>query len=158
VAEALGLIGDPAAAQALARRITMRNAAIALRRIGSRAIPAVVERMDDPDENVRKACAWILAKIGDARAIPPLASRLAHGGYVLKSLEALDWTPERPEEKIVAMLMHGELDGVTSLGEEAAPHLVEAFQSDDPQVRTAAHQVVVRLGSSALPVLIPALK
>src|SRR5205823_7772510 len=90
VAEALGLIGDHSSAGALVARIPNRSAAIALRRIGSRAIPAINGRLDDPDEDVRKACAWILAKIGDPRAIEPLTARLSQGGFVLNALETLE--------------------------------------------------------------------
>src|SRR5262249_38404757 len=61
VTEALGLIGDPSAAPKLADQITNRSAAIALRRIGSRAIPSIVRNLDDQAEDARKAAAWILA-------------------------------------------------------------------------------------------------
>ena len=157
-AEALGLIGDPQAAPVLTEHITNRNAAIALRRIGPRAMPEVVKRLDDSDEVVRKACAWILARIGDPRAIPHLASRLAQGGHVLRALESLEWKPSKPHEKVSYLLSYGELDAVIALGEDEIQHVITSFDSEDEAIRAAATAVIVKFGSAAVLPLVAALR
>jgi epoxyqueuosine reductase len=55
----------------------LRNAAIALGNSRDpKAIPALVEALDHPEPLVRGHVAWAFARIGDPRAIDPLASRL----------------------------------------------------------------------------------
>jgi HEAT repeat protein len=49
-----------------------REAAAALAAAGTPAVAPVVSALDDPDGDVRKRAADVLACIGDARAIAPL--------------------------------------------------------------------------------------
>ena len=74
----LGEIGDPRATPGLMSLLhddyysVRREAGAALIAIGTPAVELVVSALDDPDGDVRKRAADVLAEIGDVRAIAPL--------------------------------------------------------------------------------------
>lgn len=77
-AKVLGEIGDPRAVPGLMNLLhddyysVRREAAAAIVAIGAPAMEPVVAALDDPDGDVRKRVADVLAEIGDARAIASL--------------------------------------------------------------------------------------
>lgn len=69
----------------LAIRHTIREAVAALKadpdmavRIGRRAVPALIEKLNDPDDKVRGAAASALLQIGDPRAAEAISASMKH--------------------------------------------------------------------------------
>ncbi len=65
-----------------ARPATRRKAVLALaERCEGRAPEAIIEALDDPDDEVRLAAVVSLGKIGDPRAVEPLIAKLKSYDY-----------------------------------------------------------------------------
>jgi HEAT repeat protein len=115
-AEALGDLGDPAAVGPLAEALRRDEysgvrwkAAEALAKIGPPAIDALIEALDDPDDDVRWKAAIALGEIGDPRAVAPLIRILADPDRFVQSRAA----------QALAMIGKSAVDALTSvLGEE----------------------------------------
>jgi HEAT repeat protein len=90
--EALGELRDPAATPALIGALTgdqysgiRWKAAEALAKIGTPAVPALMEALDHPDEDIRWKAAVTLGEIGDPRAIPSLVELLGDRDRFVRS-------------------------------------------------------------------------
>jgi HEAT repeat protein len=158
IAPALGELRDPAAAPFLITNIKREAAANALRSIGSRAVVALIEKLDSMDIEVRRSAAEVLGAIGDPRAIAPLAERIRFGRHILYALEALDWEPANIDQRVLKNLAHGRLDEVLDEGPGALQPLMDAFDNEDMYIRNAASSVMPRFGAAANKKLIDALK
>jgi len=102
-------------------------AAFALGDMGSaRAVPALLEALDDKDADVRGAASRSLGRLGSADAIEPLVT----AGV------------ERRVPRDVTML------ALLDLGPPAVPRLLELTEHPEPQVRTAAVELVGHLGEA----------
>src|SRR5262249_22459147 len=133
-------------------------AADALVSIGSRAVPSFIEKLDSTDLEARRNAVEALGKIGDPRAVDPLRERLCQGRHFVNALEMLDWNPEKTRETIIQNLAHGRSEVGEAKDPAAIETLIEAFNSDDAYIRTAASTVLTRSGSDAVRKLIEALK
>ena len=80
--EALGKLGDPQAVPPLIKALgddwddVRRAAAEALGRIGAPAVPPLIQALGDSDRDVRAVSAEALGKLGDPRAVPALIQAL----------------------------------------------------------------------------------
>ena len=93
--EALGDLGDPAAVGPLAEALrgdeysgVRWKAAEALAKIGTPAVDALIEALEDPDDDVRWKAAIALGEIGDPRAVDPLIRILADPDRFVQSRAA----------------------------------------------------------------------
>ncbi len=119
------------------------ESAYALGKIGdATAVPALIKRMQDPDEdeqNVKMACAQALGMIRDPSAIPLLIEALK---------EVNKWSSVQVAELLVRF------------GKEAVPALLDALQNDESvNQRIWAAQILGSIGdNSAIPVLMQRLR
>jgi HEAT repeat protein len=93
--EALGELGDPAAVEPLAQALrgdeysgVRWKAAEALAKIGPPAMNALIDALDDPDDDVRWKAAIALGEIGDPRAVAPLIRTLSDQDRFVQSRAA----------------------------------------------------------------------
>jgi HEAT repeat protein len=93
--EALGEIGDPAAAGPLMEALSgdkysgiRWKAAEALIQIGDEAVPYLIGALENPDEDVRWKAAIALGEIGDERAVGPLIRLLGDEDRFVRSRAA----------------------------------------------------------------------
>jgi HEAT repeat protein len=114
-------------------------AAEALGKIGSPAVPALLEALKDGNWRARKAAAEALGKIGDRQALPAL-------------LEALK---DRDED-----VLRVAAEALGKIGDpQAVPALMEALKDRDGDVRRAAAGALGSIGDrQILPALLNALK
>jgi HEAT repeat protein len=146
IAETLGQIG-PEAQAAVPRLIgvlRMRGpfaflATGGLARIGKPAIPALIEALSSPTENIRAGAAQALARIGpySAPAIPALIRVQRDVSYDVRS-EATE--------------------ALGKIGPAAIPALAEALRDENMEAREAAAEALGQLGPDAVPSLLEALK
>jgi HEAT repeat protein len=81
-------IGDPQAVQALRSENVRRAAAEALVKIGTPAVPALIQALGDSDWDVRRAAAEALGAIGDPQAIPALIQALGDSSWGVRRAAA----------------------------------------------------------------------
>jgi HEAT repeat protein len=114
-------------------------AAEALGKIGSPAVPALLEALKDGNWRARKAAAEALGKIGDRQALPAL----------LEALKDDEWRVRRAAAY-----------ALEKIGDSRAiPALTEALKDDSREVRQAAAYALKKIGDSrAIPALTEALK
>ncbi|MFZ8842411.1 HEAT repeat domain-containing protein, partial [Thermoflexus sp.] len=131
---ALGEIGDPQATPALTEALKDKEslvcwmAAWALGKIGVPALPALLEALQDKDEEweVRYAAALALGQIGDPQATPALIQALRDENLVVR------WAAAEALRKI---------------GDpQALPALLEALKDEDEGVRRAAAEALGQIG------------
>jgi HEAT repeat protein len=140
-AEALGIIGDPAAVQPLIEALTgdpysgvRWKASEALARIGKPAVEPLIAALRNPDADVRWKAAIALGDIGDERAVVPLIELLRDEDRFVKSRAAY---------------------ALSSVGRPAVLPLIQALRTGDGNLRWGA---AIALGAikdpeSALPLL-----
>jgi HEAT repeat protein len=114
-------------------------AAEALVKIGTPAVPALIQALGDSDSAVRCAAAWALGDLGDPQAMPAL----------IQALEDLDEAVRRAAAKALG-----------DLGDpQAIPALIKALRDRSENVRRAAAEALGKLGDpQAMPALIQALR
>ncbi|MBC7226945.1 MAG: HEAT repeat domain-containing protein [Thermoflexales bacterium] len=139
---ALGKIGDPRAVPSLLEALqdadegVRRGAREALVRIGAPAVPGLLQALWDADEWVRREAAWALGRIGDSQAVPGL----------LEALRGAEWWVR---QAAVAL---------ERIGAPAVPGLLEALRDADADVRGAVEKVLAKIGAPAVPGLLEALR
>jgi len=113
---------DPAARQ---------EAAKALGVIGQPAVPALVERLKDPDNDIRIAAADALSRIGgDARV----------------ALPELDKALKDPEPRVREHVAYNLAVAVNPNDQSVLPTLINALQDQDPEVRRQVALALARFG------------
>jgi HEAT repeats len=118
-----------------ARAWKRATAAFALGDMGSpRAVPALLEALDDRNGDVRAAASRSLGRIGPEEAIEPLVT----AGV------------ERRVPRDVAML------ALLDVGPSAVPRLLELTQHEEPRVRASAVELVGLLGEAGDAEALPA--
>jgi HEAT repeat protein len=141
-ARSLGLIGDPAAVDALMA-----------------AIPTA--RTEQPDPSGLEEICHALAVLGQPRAAKSLAPLLRDQEWRVRSsawtaLKTLDWSPSTDGEKLSAALAQGDWDALSAAGEKALPVLLVAL--DEEGSVESAQKLIAGLGSVALPPLVASMK
>ena len=111
-------------------------AAEALVKIGTPAVPALIQALRDRSENVRFAAAEALGKLGDPQAVPAL----------IQALGDSDWYVRRAAA-----------EALVKIGTPAVPALIRALGDSDSDVRAVAAWALVKIGTPAVPALIKAL-
>jgi HEAT repeat protein len=112
-------------------------AAAALARIGARAVPALVARLDAADPDLRQAAASVLGAIADPGTVPALVARLADADANVRA---------------------GAADALGRIGgADAVAALRAAVDSDDPTLRLSAIEALAPLHASLPPERIEAL-
>ena len=127
-------------------------------RIGSEAVPALIDQLNDEDSDVRKFAVDILGLIRDERALEPLCQKLWDDGnnVVCSAAEALG---EIGSASAVPHLIAActkiddvRLQAVEALGKigdgSALPHLYESLKTDDPVVLYAVIDAIGAIGKS----------
>lgn len=124
----------------------------ALVRIGAEAVEPLIAMLADADENVRHHAAHTLSKIGDPRAVKPLAGVLHDRSAAVVS-KAIFTLGTLVGEEIVPMLVpllgHPDTDvqntlitALERIGRPALPHLIPALKDENPQVRELAADAI----------------
>ncbi len=171
-ARALGHIGGPGAAEALAAGLSDEDGSVrwqAARALGylraGGAVPALLEALAHTSADTREAAAEALGSIGDPRAAAPLASVLSDADEAasvrLAAARALGDLSDRDTIPSLAQALH---DGdaqvraaaATALGEMAAPAAVQPLQEllereQQAAVIDAARQALIQLRARGLP-------
>lgn len=110
--DALGRDGSEAALGALLDVALGRTADVAARAAAvlaeaSGAFPLVVTRLQDPDPQVRRAAAALLARLGGADAVEPLVARLADDDAAVRE-QAAGALGDLADARAVLPLLHAE--------------------------------------------------
>jgi HEAT repeat protein len=131
-AEALRKIGPPAV-KPLTAALKHGNAAAAevLGQIGPPAVEPLIAALKDKDKDIREAAAVVLEKIGDTRALEPLADY---------------WIAEYQWDRCV------------EIGTSAVEPLIAALKGKSTDVHEAAAEALVEIGAPAVEPLIATLK
>ncbi|OYT68772.1 MAG: hypothetical protein CFK48_10465 [Armatimonadetes bacterium CP1_7O] len=141
-------------------------------RMGSPAVPALIQALGDRDEDVRSAACGALGAIGDASAVPALrvhaewsdAARQALnrlGSAAFPLADAVRQLLAQPDWRGVlgrALPAQSVRDTLIAMGSPAVPALMQALRDEDKDVRSAACEALGAIGdASAVPALIKAL-
>jgi len=173
--EALGEIGDPAAAGPLIEALTgdkysgiRWKAAEALTQIGSEAVPYLINTLENPDEDVRWKAAIALGEIGDERAIDPLIRLLEDEDRFVRSRAAysLGIIGEPVIQPLADVLSEKNPDlrqgAVMALGriqtDSATRILIKATTDSNEEVRQEAMNALAATGKDGVSTLLEALK
>jgi HEAT repeat protein len=164
-AEALGDLGDPAAVEPLAQALrgdeysgVRWKAAEALARIGPPAVDALIEALDDPDDDVRWKAAIALGEIGDPRGVEPLIKVLADPDRFVQSraAQALGMIGAPAVDRLTRMLDEGEGEvrwgavlALDKIGDpRAVPALVKASRDPGGEVNAEIVAAIDRMGDA----------
>jgi HEAT repeat protein len=139
------------------------RAAHALSKLGdARAVPALIDRLDRPDEwAVREKCVLALGRLGGDEAIGALVALLgaAHPELATMVSQALESLGEPTVPALLARIddrdpyVRAQVVGLLGFtgSAEAVPHLCLAAQDEHPSVRIRALTALSALRLSALP-------
>ncbi|MBN1282247.1 MAG: HEAT repeat domain-containing protein [Proteobacteria bacterium] len=149
-------------------------AAEALRKIGTAAVPALVEELKNSDRYYsRHAVVRLLGEIGSETAVPVLTAALKDADVAIRDAAAGALGEIGPEAKaavpaLVAALKEevwcvraaaaGALGHVDPGAKEAIKGLIAALKDKDSDVSGSAARALSRIGPAAVPALIAALK
>jgi Uri superfamily endonuclease len=138
---------------------TREEAAYALSAIGEKAVPHLLELLDNDDADVRCWTTWALANTGSSEAAAPLVNALEDADCDVRTCAAMALGELRAAEaapSLIAQLAswNGLLtrcaaDALEKIGEEAVPALTEALEHPKSQVRMWATRALGRIGSKA---------
>lgn len=172
-AEALGRIGDPAAAGPLVATLihnrfgAVREITVALQRIKAPAIAPLLPALASNEVEVRAAATEALANIGTPASVVPLAGMLKDPDVAIRRMAAdalVSLADSRVLPQLVAALndpdwrvYYAARDALANVGAPAVPILVSALGSGNPRVAHMAEQALARIGKPALPALAAAL-
>src|SRR5699024_644484 len=116
--------------------------------------PALVERLDDPDPDVRRQFAHVLGKLRDPSAVPTLVRLLsdADPGVAAKAAQSLGAVGgAEATAALVAALEGPDADPVVlalgAVGAAAVPPLVAALRSGSPTLRARAAEALGLIGN-----------
>ncbi len=172
-AEALGRLGDPAAAGPLVNTLltnrtgAVREIVVALERIGRPALPALVPALATPELEVRKAATEAVAVIGTPDAVVPLAGMLKDSDVTVRRL-ASDALRSLADARVVPQLVaslsdpdwhvyYACRDALANVGPAAVPGLIQALGSGNSRAAHMAEQALAKIGGPAVNALVAAL-
>ena len=131
-AEALGLLGDERALEALIRHAPKNDKAIeALGRLGDRrAVDVLIGLLPH-----RTAAAEALSELGDRRAVAPLVAAMREEGVLVRcaavrALEKLGWEPQGQEEEVLYRIAKQQWDECVRIGPPAVEMLISVDWSN----------------------------
>ncbi|MGB3191477.1 MAG: HEAT repeat domain-containing protein [Limnoraphis sp.] len=147
----------------------INSTVVALARVNSEAVEALIAALNDSDSSVRRSAAQDLGKIGNAEAVQPLIAALDDSDFVVRSSAASALgkigNPEAVEALMEA-LNYSNSDvrwfAAETLGKtgnaEVVKHLISALDDSDSYVRRSAATALGHIGNpEALKPLIAAL-
>jgi HEAT repeat protein len=128
-----------------------------------RAVPALIEALDDPDASVRQSAIWALMSLRDRRAIEPLQRHIDDNGYGHVATMAVNhilepqgyawWPPDRLDDWQLCQDAHT-LKGET-FGPAERERLIKLIDSEEWAISTAALLALGHLDvRSAVPAII----
>ena len=171
VVMALGKIDDPRVVKPLMAALKdygncssdgVRKAAMdGLSRIGAPAVEPLIATLKDAIGDTRRSVAEALGQIGvrleDAalrtRAVEALVAALKDGSWyereaVAKTLESLDWYPEKNEVGAIYWISSGEWEGCVEIGAPAIEPLIAALKDGTWLAIEAAAEALGRIGDA----------
>ena len=164
-ADSLSRIKGNTASQLLIRFLanedigTRNLASEVLVKIGSEAVPALVDNIENDDHDVRKFICDVLGLIGDGRAIEVLGNKLwdENGNVICSAAEALGQigSPEAVDGlmAVAERIEDATLPAIEALGKVGSPraleYLYQCLESDDPMVVLVAIEAIGAVGQVA---------
>ncbi|MGZ7132648.1 MAG: HEAT repeat domain-containing protein, partial [Halobacteriota archaeon] len=125
------------------------------RALRDKAVTPLIRALKDSDIGVRKAAAEALSKIGDARAIVPLADLMIEADPKTRQVarnalhDTVEATEEHAVDPLVQLLQHADpvvrREAATELGDLATPVLEEITESVKETVSTTGEAVGEKL-------------
>jgi len=154
--EKLAEIGSPAA-EALVGAIEGEDDRVqmyiqdTLQMMGSSALGPVIRGLEDEVWEVREACAIVLGKIGDERALEPLAAALGDRESNVRfraaeALEKLEWDPGTREERLSFLIAAEKWEDLRKREDDPVGILVDGLKDERPGIRQAAARGLGEMG------------
>jgi HEAT repeat protein len=149
------------------------EAALALARMGGKAVPTLVRALADQDEDVRKAVAGALGSVGPKGrvAVPALIERLKDRSHDVRTcaVEALGSIGPAAKEAVPALgramkdrdFRKPAVEALGRIGEASLPVLLEGWSKGEAEERAEIALALARIGPKAepaLPLFVEALK
>ena len=125
------------------------SAAYALEKIGTAAVPDLIQALNDEDPSLRNTAVEMLARLrGEAQAaIPQLVQALSDEDPVISSSAAI----------ALGKIAEAAPGSLAAMAKKAVPPLVQMMSSTDPALHGSAAYALEQIGKDAVPHLIPVL-
>jgi len=120
-----------------------------LRSIGAAAVEPLTKALKDSNGEVRASAAWVLGKIGDARAVEPLVSAMRDweaGNLAAEALKKLGWKPTTVEERVHYAVAREDRETLEKRWQETKQVLLKDMESGDSVVIENAVYALIGLG------------
>jgi HEAT repeat protein len=167
-AEALGKIGDERAVAPLKDALQDENSSVrravieALGKLGTPAVLALINVLENGDDDAQWTAARMLGRIGDAQAVPALIDALKISSLCKAAVKALDrigWIPNSGEDGAFYWIAKRKWEHCVVIGAPAILPLIDAIESGDDDLRWGAAETLGMIGDvRAVSALIHALK
>ncbi len=175
---ALGEVGDKRGVEPLIKTIkndesaeVREEAKQAVIKLGTKSVDLLIQKLKDPNAEVRDFAAKALGEIGGARGTPrslrqkiaiPLIESLKDNSAdvrltTAKSLEGIGYTPRNETEKAWYLVAKREWNNVSYMGGKVVDPLINALNGTDSKTKWGATKALVRIGSPAVEPLSKAL-
>ncbi len=119
-------------------------------RLGAPATPSLLACLQASEENVRQDAIRALGVIKAPEAIEPLVAMLKHGQadaqLAAEALDALNWRPMNPAERVLFAFTRGRYDDPVSDGAAAVEPLIAALADNKVVVRRSAARALGLIG------------
>jgi len=182
VAEALGKLGDPAAAGPLVQALIGNREGIAdelvraIERLGAASVGPLAGAIADPSGQVQLLAVRALANIGGPAPVVPLAQALSKSADPAVRRAAAEALRARTDTQLIAHaatiigpltkalydadwhVYYAARDALGKCGPAAIPALLQAMGSSDVRAAHMAQQALVRIGRPAVTSLVAAIK
>ncbi len=124
------------------------DAALAIRQIGTRALPTLIQHLEHPDASLRQNVVWALDELSDKACVPGLVQALGDDdpAIVTYAIQALGYLHD-PDSfpALIAMLGHNDadvrqtaFDTLSWVRESAIDALIDALDHSNPFLRQQA--------------------
>jgi len=154
VAEILVSIGEPAI-EPLTDTLSAHNAdksriaTEVLVSMGSDAVDSLIPGLEHPSDAVKNGVADVLGKIGDQEAVEPLVNALTDWPIrqtAANALDALEWKPESPEEKVHYLLAKVQKDAAVPQWQTVREVLLKNLRSGKRRSTNYAVRALLETG------------
>jgi len=173
-AQALGVLGDAAAAPPLANLLRTNRVgataeiADALEKLGPPSIEPLISALSHPEVDVRLTATQTLAGIGTSAAVLPLGTALGDSEVKVRRAAA-DALRNLADPRVLpalstaladseSMVYYAARDALARMGAPAAPVLIERLGSENTRVAYTAQQALSRIGEAAVNPLTDAMR